>query len=344
MNNKSFWVTISSRGFSNEDNLIKLIKYNPVGIRINTGRDTYEWAANAISSLVKNSYPAEKIFLDVGNNKPRIRINSKTEELFVKKDDTFSISNEATSDTRVTSSTFFKKIKVNDIIVFGDGQFEAVVVNIDNDTFFLKSLSSGNINDRMALSIKNNNFSFFYIGEEEADDVKKILNSHKINLIISFVEDVENIKSCQTRFSNAAMIVPKIETLLAVNNIDEILSYSKLVLLGRGDLALSVGIEKIGLIQKRILKIAKKHSADVIIGTGTLMSLNYSAIPFRNEIIDITNSYLNGASGIMLTSETGASKTPFKFIDCLLSILDYLHKAEQSNEYDAFNDDNLHVK
>lgn len=99
-------------------------------------------------------------------------------------------------------------------------------------------------------------------------------------------------------------------------------------MLGRGDFALSIGIEKLGYYQKKMLHLAKKHNCKLIIASGTLESLEKYKLPFRSEIIDITNSYLEGAAGIMLTNESGASECPFKVIDFLYSTIDYLESTK----------------
>jgi len=326
-----FWITIGPRGFS-EENLIKLINYAPEGIRINTSRVTYEWVYKTIHFLINNSYPSEQIYLDIGNNKPRIKFFNE-DELSFNIDDILKISSnkkEFVSAT-VSSIKFFNTIAINDKVIFGDGVMEFIVTKIKDDILILKSISQGKLRNLTSLIIEGKDFSCFSIDETECVEVNKLLDIYKISLIISFIENVENIKWCEQKFKNAKVIMPKIETLQAIQNIDEILNYSRMLFIGRGDLALTNGIEKIGLIQRDILAKSNNTKTKIIIGTGTLDSLFYNDMPFRSEIIDITNSFLNGASGIMLTTETAASKTPFKSIDYLLKILNYLETEVNSD-------------
>lgn len=67
-----------------------------------------------------------------------------------------------------------------------------------------------------------------------------------------------------------------------------------------------------------------KAGCKISIGTGTLDSLKWSQIPLRAEIIDITNSCLEGIDYIALTSETAASQHPFKVLDFIQHILNYI--------------------
>ena len=111
----------------------------------------------------------------------------------------------------------------------------------------------------------------------------------------------------------------------------QILSQSDTIFIGRGDLALSTGIEKIGIVQKKLISIAQKVGCKISLGTGTLDSLKWSEIPLRAEIIDITNSCFEGIDYIALTSETGGSQIPFKSINFLKKILDYIKEVEKTD-------------
>jgi|GEM_PF-1083995 len=324
MNSNSYWVTVSSRGFS-DNNLLKLINYNPDGIRINTGRDSYNWAKKTINFLVENSYPVSKIFLDIGNNKSRIQLR-KTTEYSVNEGSVVKINIEEHDDVDgvVLSTLFFEHLSDNDIVLFGDGEIKCKVERVCGTSAFLVACNSGIITNLSAINIENKNYSRFHVDLNEYNNVKRILTDYKISLIVSFIESLDNILWVENNFPEANLIMPKIETDVAIRNLDEIMYHSNLILLGRGDLALSVGVEKLGIVQKKVLEIALKYKSDVVIASGSLESLLYNDVPNRSDIIDITNSYLSGASGIMLTSETGASKTPFAIIDFLVKIMRYL--------------------
>lgn len=81
-------------------------------------------------------------------------------------------------------------------------------------------------------------------------------------------------------------------------------------------------------MQQNLINKAHQKGCKISVGTGTLDSLKWSEIPLRAEIIDITNSCLKGVDVIALTSETGGSKTPFKAINYLVKILDYIKTVE----------------
>jgi len=329
MKTPKFWVTVGERGFVSND-FKKLLEYNIAGIRINTGRSPYDWIYKTIEHLSQLNYPLSQILLDIGNTKPRLNLIDKN-NVNLKKDEVFIISNGMSDGVNalLQNQRFFDKIKVNDTVYFSDGEIEGIVEEITQDIVVLRSLSTGILGNNVSIGIKGKEFFNFNIDEEEISRINAILSCFHVSIILSFVENGDNVVWAKKRFPKAASVIPKIETVSAVDNIESILAQSDTIFIGRGDLALSMGIEKIGIVQKFLIHKAQKTGCKISIGTGTLDSLRWSEIPLRAEIIDITNSCFEGIDYIALTSETGGSQTPFKSIDFLNQILDYIRTVDK---------------
>lgn len=328
MTNDYCWITIGPKGFHKE-NLEKLAGYDPKGIRINTGRNNYEWINSAIRTLIQAGYDASKIYLDIGNHKPRVSLFDI--RMDIKKGTSFLFGGPFSSNSlsgKIDNEIFFSMLKKDDILILNDGEIECVVIDKDEKQVELCPKLDGYITNNASIGLKGKHYENYYIAPNEVLLINSLLEKYPLGLIISFVEKKENIIECRKTFPNAYRIIPKIESNIAYNNIDGILQYSDWALLGRGDFALSVGIEKIGYYQKKILSMARKYNCKLIIASGTLESLEKNKLPFRSEIIDITNSYYEGAAGIMLTNESGASECPFKVIDFLYSVIDYLESRK----------------
>ncbi|MCL2650537.1 MAG: pyruvate kinase [Candidatus Azobacteroides sp.] len=330
MKTPKLWVTVDRRGFSSNNDLKKLLEYDVVGIRLNTGRCPYAWIYETIEKLDKLNYPLSQILLDIANTKPRLNLVDKN-GIDLIMDSIFVISDRINEGINAVlqNQRFFDEIKVNDIVYFGDGEIEGVVKEISLNTIILQSLSIGKLGDGVAIGIKGKDFFKFCIDEKEISEVNTLLNRFPVSIILSFVENADNIVWAKKHFPRAASIIPKIETVAAVNNIENIMALSDTIFIGRGDLGLSLGIEKIGIVQKILISKAQKAGCKISLGTGTLDSLKWSEIPLRAEIIDITNSCLEGVDYIALTSETGGSFTPFKSIDFTKKILDYVKEIEK---------------
>jgi pyruvate kinase len=328
MKTPQLWVTIGHRGFTGDD-IKRMFEYDVAGIRLNTGRSSYAWIYEAIDELCKLNYPLSQILLDIGNTKPRLNFANKS-GIDLEKGSVFTVSGRKDVGVHalLQSPRFFEEIVTNDTVYFADGEIEAVAEEINQDTAILRSLSTVALIDNVAIGIKGKEFFNFRIDEKEILEANTLLNRFPVSIILSFVENGNNIVWAREKFPAAASIIPKIETVSAVDNIENIFAQSDTIFIGRGDLGLSMGIEKIGIVQKLLISKARKVGCKVALGTGTLDSLRWSEIPLRAEIIDITNSCLEEVDYIVLTSETGGSTTPFKAIDFLNNTLEYIKSVE----------------
>ena len=321
MKTPDVWITVGKRGF-NDDNLNRLKRYNIDGFRINTGRSTMDWAYEIIGKLVKKGYLPEQIMLDIGNKKNRIKLN-KTNTIDLCASDVITIAKEYTekTDAWLNNSSFFEILRKEDTVYFGDGEMEFSVVEITNSRVRLRALGDGILTNNITIGIVGKDMSCFHIDLEEIEEVNKLLSVFPVCLILSFVENSDNISWARETFPKAHNIIPKIETASAIKNYASILEVSTKVFIGRGDLGLSIGIEKIGIVQKQLIKQAHEVGCYVATGTGILDSLKWGQVPLRAEIVDITNLCYESVDAIVLTSETGGSTNPFKAIDYLVRTL-----------------------
>ncbi len=139
------------------------------------------------------------------------------------------------------------------------------------------------------------------------------------------VEYLKQAKSLLKKYLGTKILPPivsKIETPKGVDKIDEIIKETDIVMVARGDLALTAPYEALGVYQKEVIKAAKKAKKQVIVATQILESLLQRHMPTRSEILDLTNIVLDGADGIMFAKETGISETPGYSISVAKKIID----------------------
>ena len=131
-------------------------------------------------------------------------------------------------------------------------------------------------------------------------------------------------------------IISKIESEDGVNNIDEILRVSDGIMVARGDLGVSVSIERVPGIQKKIIKKCHIAGKVSIVCTELMSSMEHMARPTRAEVSDVANAVLDGTDAIMLSGETTIGKYP---IETLKIVEKIINSAEQDIEYiDYLND------
>ncbi len=149
--------------------------------------------------------------------------------------------------------------------------------------------------------------------------------THKLDYIaLSFVAGPKDIETCREivrEYSGSQKIIAKIERLVALESLDEIISASDAVMVARGDLGNEVPLEQIPFIQDRIIQSAKKAGKPVIVATQMMLSMVNSPLPTRAEVTDVANAILRGADAVMLSEETAAGNYPVEAVTMMEKIV-----------------------
>jgi pyruvate kinase len=146
-------------------------------------------------------------------------------------------------------------------------------------------------------------------------------------------EDVEDLLKELKRLkaTNKLSIILKIETQRAFDNLKEILLTAMQVhyigvMIARGDLAVEVGWDHIGRVQKEILSICGAAHIPVVWATQVLENLAKTGLPSRAEMTDAATS-LN-AECVMLNKGPYINDT----IQLLNKVLGGMESYQEKNE------------
>ena len=133
-------------------------------------------------------------------------------------------------------------------------------------------------------------------------------------LAVSFVRRAEDLDPVVRRVRTSGSDIPviaKIEKPEATDRAEEIIrAVTAGVMIARGDLGIELPIEKVPLVQRRLLALAGKYSVPTITATQMLASMVASPRPTRAEVSDVANAIFQGTDAVMLSEETAIGEHP----------------------------------
>ena len=170
--------------------------------------------------------------------------------------------------------------------------------------------------------------------EKDLADLDFILTQPVNWIALSFVrssKDVKELRQIIDAHKHPAKIIAKIEKPEAVDKIDKIIKASNGIMVARGDLGIEMPIEKIPVIQKKIVQKCIQRARPVIVATQMMDSMIVNPSPTRAEATDVANAVLDGADAVMLSGETASGKFPVRVVEAMTSIIQETEACDLSN-------------
>ena len=192
-------------------------------------------------------------------------------------------------------------------------------------------LSGGTIQSNKAVTVFDQNFQMPSLSHK---DVKALEIAQELgikNFCLSFVDSPEDVREFR-KYHPDAFVLSKIETSMAIENLEEIIEISDGVLIDRGDLSRQVPLERIPFAQKYVINKANQASKPVLVATNFLDTMMESRSASRAETNDIVNTLLDGATGLVLAAETAIGQYPVETVSFLVGMCDEVVRFKRSGE------------
>ena len=121
-----------------------------------------------------------------------------------------------------------------------------------------------------------------------------------------------------------ASVIAKIESKAGVHNYREIAEAADKILIDRGDLAKSISLYKIPVVQKNLIRLCMSLGKEVFVATNFVDSMMDSTTPSICEVSDVYNALADGAAGVVLAAETAIGKYPVETVKQVRKIIEEL--------------------
>lgn len=225
----------------------------------------------------------------------------------------------------VSYKNLAQDVKPGEKVLLDDGKIELKFLEIKDKTSVIAQVVVGGIlKSRKGFNLPNSNLSVPSLTEKDKIDLLFALK-HDVDWIgLSFVRearDIYDLRKVIEEHNPRTRIIAKIEKPQAVKNFNSILKESDGIMVARGDLGVEMPMQKVPVIQKKIVEQCIAASKPVIIATQMMESMIENPTPTRAEVNDVANAVLDGADAVMLSAETSVGKYPLKTIQMVEKVL-----------------------
>ena len=263
-----------------------------------------------------------KILMDLPGNKVRTA-GFNNGYIDIRDGEDFSI-----NFNQMNYNKFYSHLNIGDTVWANDSIFRFTVkaINENNQNIILTSHSTGKLLNNKGMHVRgiHKNIPFLF---EKDKGLIGLANKYNLAYIgLSFVRTQQDVLEAKNLITSDSIIISKIETVSAVENLVDILHEVDHILIDRGDLSTEIGLAKVPSYQQYIIDKAVFYGKKVFLATQFLKSMEHNPVPTIPEVIDMYNTLKSGIYGIQMSEETAVGKYPKNCLDTIVGLMDEINE------------------
>ncbi|MSP24619.1 MAG: pyruvate kinase [Myxococcales bacterium] len=224
-------------------------------------------------------------------------------------------------------------LRAGDVLLLDDGRVGLEVIEAGGGRVRARCTQAGVLRDKVGVHIPADRVRIESLTDKDKHDLSFGLSIGVDYVALSFVRsaaEVRLVRDICEAWGRPTPIVAKIETPQAIEHLESIILASDAVMVARGDLGVEFSPERVPVIQRKILGLARFHQRPAIVATEMMQSMMTAKRPTRAEASDVATAVFDGADAVMLSGETATGEHPALVVRTMHKII---VEAEQSAFY-----------
>ena len=262
---------------------------------------------------------------------PRFRLGQLETPVPLERDDELTLGDrDAEVDLPVDGTEFLTYLRQGERILIDNGLVELRVLAKRGRKVRAQVVVGGVVSTRKGINLPDTEIPFSISGKDYAD-IAFAVTEKADYLAVSYVgsaADMSAVRQVVRDHDGNMPLVAKLERRAAIDNLRAIVHNSDAVMVARGDLGVEVPIDRVPVLQKRIVAEGRRTGTPVIVATQMLESMMTQPRPTRAEATDVANAVFDGTDALMLSGETAAGRYPVETVETMVRII------EQAEDYD----------
>ncbi|QKW09248.1 pyruvate kinase [Streptomyces sp. NA04227] len=260
---------------------------------------------------------------------PKIRLETFAEgPVELERGDEFTITTEDVPGDKSICGTTYKglpgDVSKGDTVLINDGNVELKVTGVEGPRVTTIVIEGGVISDHKGINLPGAAVNVPALSGKDIEDLRFALRMGCDLVALSFVRDADDVKDVHKIMDEEGHRVPviaKVEKPQAVANMEDVVRAFDGVMVARGDLAVEYPLEKVPMVQKRLVELCRRNAKPVIVATQMMESMITNSRPTRAEASDVANAILDGADAVMLSAESSVGAYPIETVKTMSKIV-----------------------
>lgn len=215
-------------------------------------------------------------------------------------------------------------LSVGTIILVDDGLLELEVIGIEGSDIVCCVKNDAQLGEHKSVNIPGAKLDLPALTDQDRADILFGIEQNVDFIAASFVRDGEGVREIRQFMTvhggSDITLISKIESVQALEHIEEIIELSGAIMIARGDLGVEVPPHRVPHLQKKIIRLCNQMYRPVITATQMLESMITHLRPTRAEVSDVASAIYDGTDCVMLSGETAMGAYPVETVQIMTQI------------------------